>query len=157
MRSAPAGDPVRDGCIVASVPRANEPGEPFLLSPLLWTGGPLLLSCPSTVLPPVLRVLVPIPFARIQKCDRIGEPSPSCLFESSVRPRQTRVLTRNVSDSTGEALQPWTAGSLDEAWRYLERERRIELWMEGRAWGVTSHQDDPSIIRSLTHPPRGLG
>jgi hypothetical protein len=46
-----------------------------------------------------------------------------------------RVRTRNISDTTGEALDPWVASSLEEAWTFLKRERYIELWLEGRRLG----------------------
>lgn len=45
------------------------------------------------------------------------------------------VRTRNVSVTTGEPLEPWTATSLEEAWEFLKRERGIELWLEGRRLG----------------------
>src|SRR5690606_17127665 len=32
-------------------------------------------------------------------------------------------------------LEPWPAGSLEEAWTFLKRERGIELWLEGRRVG----------------------
>jgi starch-binding outer membrane protein, SusD/RagB family len=62
------------------------------------------------------------------------------------------VRTRNVSDSSGEALQPWTAGSLEEAWRYLKRERRIELWMEGRSWGDMRRWEDTGTPGAIDWP-----
>jgi hypothetical protein len=46
-----------------------------------------------------------------------------------------QVRTRNVSDHTGEPLEPWQASSLEEAWTFLKRERYIELWLEGRRMG----------------------
>ena len=46
-----------------------------------------------------------------------------------------RVRTRNISDTTEEALDPWVASSLEEAWTYLKRERYIEFWLEGRRLG----------------------
>ena len=46
-----------------------------------------------------------------------------------------RVRTRNISDTTGEALDPWGAMSTEEAWTSLKRERYIELWLEGRRLG----------------------
>lgn len=42
------------------------------------------------------------------------------------------VRTRNVSETTGVALDPWPASSAEEAWTRLRRERGIELWLEGR-------------------------
>ena len=45
------------------------------------------------------------------------------------------VRTRNVSDNDGQPLEPWVASSAAEAWEYLKRERRIELWLEGRSAG----------------------
>ena len=55
-----------------------------------------------------------------------------------------KVRTRNLSDLDGEALDPWTATSLDEAWTFLKRERYVELWLEGhrladeRRWAATN-------------------
>ena len=46
-----------------------------------------------------------------------------------------RVRTRNISDTTGEPLDPWVAMSMEEAWTFLKRERYIELWLEGRRLG----------------------
>jgi hypothetical protein len=43
-----------------------------------------------------------------------------------------QVRTRNISDVTGQPLEPWQANSLEEAWTFLKRERLIELWLEGR-------------------------
>ena len=40
--------------------------------------------------------------------------------------------TSQISDLTGEPLEPWPASSLDEAWTRLKRERGIELWLEAR-------------------------
>jgi hypothetical protein len=42
------------------------------------------------------------------------------------------VRTRNVSQTTGLPLEPWTAANADEAWTHLRRERGIELWLEAR-------------------------
>ena len=42
------------------------------------------------------------------------------------------VRTRFVSDVTGEALEPWTAATADEAWTALKQERRMELYLDGR-------------------------
>ncbi len=40
--------------------------------------------------------------------------------------------TSQISDLTGEPLEPWPASSLEEAWTRLKRERGIELWLEAR-------------------------
>jgi hypothetical protein len=40
-----------------------------------------------------------------------------------------------ISDSTGEPIELWVAGSLNEAWAFLKRERNIEMWMESRRLG----------------------
>ena len=45
------------------------------------------------------------------------------------------VRTSVVSDKTNEALAPWTATTLEEAWTALKRERMIELWLEARRMG----------------------
>ena len=42
------------------------------------------------------------------------------------------VRTRNVSQTSGLPLEPWTAANADEAWTHLRRERGIELWLEAR-------------------------
>jgi len=43
------------------------------------------------------------------------------------------VRTSHLSDIDGLALDPWPATTdADEAWTYLMRERRIELWIEAR-------------------------
>lgn len=52
------------------------------------------------------------------------------------------VRTASAADVTDEdgyvapgstPLEPWTATTEEEAWTYLKRERRIEMWLEGRA------------------------
>jgi hypothetical protein len=43
------------------------------------------------------------------------------------------VRTRNVSDIDSTPLPALTAASAEEAWEHLKRERRLELWMEGRS------------------------
>jgi hypothetical protein len=43
------------------------------------------------------------------------------------------VHTRNISDKDGNPLAPLTAASADEAWTHVKRQRRIELWLEGRS------------------------
>lgn len=40
-----------------------------------------------------------------------------------------------ISDHTGEAMAAWDAGSAEEAWTHLKRERGIELFLEGRRLG----------------------
>lgn len=42
---------------------------------------------------------------------------------------------RYVSDTTGKPLEAYVATSLNDAWKYLKRERGIELWLEGRRLG----------------------
>jgi hypothetical protein len=37
-----------------------------------------------------------------------------------------------ISDLTGEPLEPWEASNATEAWTHLRRERGIELWLEAR-------------------------
>lgn len=54
------------------------------------------------------------------------------------------------SDHTGEPLEPWTPQSADEAWAALQRERGIELWLEGRRLG------DIRRWRALGRPDGGL-
>ncbi len=43
------------------------------------------------------------------------------------------VRTRNISDNDGNPLPPLTAASADDVWTHLKAERRVELWLEGRA------------------------
>lgn len=43
-----------------------------------------------------------------------------------------RVRTRNISETTGDPLEPRQASNLEEAWTWLKRERYVELWLEGR-------------------------
>lgn len=52
------------------------------------------------------------------------------------------VRTSNLADVTDAdgyvsegttPLEPWTATTAEEAWTYLKRERRIQMWLEGRA------------------------
>jgi starch-binding outer membrane protein, SusD/RagB family len=40
-----------------------------------------------------------------------------------------------VSDKTGQPVAPWVAGSINDAWTFLKRERNIEMWMEARRLG----------------------
>ena len=44
-----------------------------------------------------------------------------------------RVHTRNISDNDDLPLPALTAANATEAWTHLKRERRIELWLEGRS------------------------
>lgn len=62
------------------------------------------------------------------------------------------VRTRNVSVVTGEPLEPWGAGSLEEAWRYLKRERGIEMWLEGRRLGDMRRWDAADRPGALDWP-----
>ena len=45
------------------------------------------------------------------------------------------VRTTNVSDLDDSPLPPAVAADVTEAWALLKRERRIELWGEGRRFG----------------------
>ena len=63
-----------------------------------------------------------------------------------------KVRTRNVSLTTGKPLAPWTAGSIDEAWTYLKRERMIELWLEGRRLGDQRRWDAAKRPGSIDLP-----
>jgi starch-binding outer membrane protein, SusD/RagB family len=53
-----------------------------------------------------------------------------------------QVRTRNVSTTTGQPLEPWTANSLTEAWAFLKRERYLELWLQGRRFGDLRRWED---------------
>jgi hypothetical protein len=54
------------------------------------------------------------------------------------------VRTRNISDNDDLPLPALTAADATETWTHLKRERRVELWLEGRAapderrWATTS-------------------
>lgn len=56
-----------------------------------------------------------------------------------------------TSDLTGVALEPWTAGSEEEAWTRLKHERAIELWLEARRlgdlrrWEAAGTPGDPGL------------
>jgi starch-binding outer membrane protein, SusD/RagB family len=63
-----------------------------------------------------------------------------------------RVRTRNVSNTTGQALSPWTAGSIEEGWTFLKRERGIELWLEGRRLGDQRRWIDQNRPGSIDLP-----
>ncbi|MBI4521483.1 MAG: RagB/SusD family nutrient uptake outer membrane protein [Gemmatimonadetes bacterium] len=62
------------------------------------------------------------------------------------------VRTKNVSDKTKQALQAWTATSAVEAWRFLKRERGIELWLEGRRFGDLRRWEDAKAPGTLDWP-----
>jgi hypothetical protein len=46
-----------------------------------------------------------------------------------------QVHTSYLSRTTGQPLAPWTAGTVDQTWAALKRERSLELWLESRHWG----------------------
>lgn len=68
------------------------------------------------------------------------------------------VRTRNVSETTGEALDPWPAGDADEAWTRLRRERGIELWLEARRlndmrrWEETNAPGEMHPLEDASNP-----
>ncbi len=62
------------------------------------------------------------------------------------------VRTRNVSDVTGDPLEPWQATTLEEAWTALKRERGIELWLEGRRLGDQRRWQEQSAPGDLGLP-----
>lgn len=62
------------------------------------------------------------------------------------------VRTSYVSDGTGQPLGPWTATSLEDAWRYLKRERGIELWLEGRRLGDMRRWEEQNTPGDLELP-----
>src|SRR5690606_37925997 len=63
-----------------------------------------------------------------------------------------QVRTRNVSETTGSSLEPWDAGSLEEAWTFLKRERGIDLWLEGRRLGDLRRWEDNGTPGMLDWP-----
>ena len=62
------------------------------------------------------------------------------------------VRTRNVSDNDGQPLAGVTAADATEAWTHLKRERRIELWLEGRAAPDERRWDDAGAPGTLDIP-----
>lgn len=71
-----------------------------------------------------------------------------------------QIRTSVISQSTGEPLAAWQASTIEEAWIALEKERRIELWLEGkrlpdiRRWTAdgTPGQLEDMTGRSLCFP-----
>lgn len=57
-----------------------------------------------------------------------------------------------VSDETGDPLEPWDAGSLEEAWSMLKRERFIEFWLEGRRFGDMRRWEDTGTPGAIDWP-----
>jgi len=62
------------------------------------------------------------------------------------------VRTRLISDSTGAPLEPWAAGSAEEAWKFLKRERFIELWLQARRLGDIRRWEDNGTPGELDFP-----
>ncbi len=62
------------------------------------------------------------------------------------------VRTRNVSDNDGLPLAAVAAADATEAWTHLKRERRIELWLEGRAAPDERRWNDTSAPGALDIP-----
>jgi hypothetical protein len=62
------------------------------------------------------------------------------------------VRTRNVSDNDDLPLQALTAADATEAWTHLKRERRIELWLEGRSAGDERRWADTNAPGTLDIP-----
>jgi hypothetical protein len=62
------------------------------------------------------------------------------------------VRTSYTSTTTGSALEPWTAASLNDAWTLLKRERGIELWLEGRRLGDLRRWDAQAAPGDLELP-----
>jgi len=62
------------------------------------------------------------------------------------------VHTRNVSDNDGMPLPDLVAANATEAWTHLKRERRIELWLEGRAAPDERRWDDTAAPGTLDIP-----
>jgi len=62
------------------------------------------------------------------------------------------VHTRNISDNDSNPLPALTAASATEAWTELKRERRIELWLEGRSAADERRWDDLSTPGTLDIP-----
>lgn len=63
------------------------------------------------------------------------------------------VRTRNISDLDGVTpLAALTAANATEAWTHLKRERRIELWLEGRSAPDERRWDESSAPGTLDIP-----
>jgi hypothetical protein len=62
------------------------------------------------------------------------------------------VHTRNLSDNDGLPLPALTAADATEAWTHLKRERRIELWLEGRSAGDERRWADTNAPGTLDIP-----
>jgi hypothetical protein len=62
------------------------------------------------------------------------------------------VHTRNISDNDALPLPALTAASDTEAWTHLKRERRIELWLEGRSAGDERRWTDTNAPGTLDIP-----
>jgi hypothetical protein len=60
--------------------------------------------------------------------------------------------TSTVSRTTNQALQPWTAANITQAWTFLKRERGIELWLEGRRLGDIRRWEAASTPGTLDWP-----
>ncbi|MDZ7779193.1 MAG: RagB/SusD family nutrient uptake outer membrane protein [Gemmatimonadota bacterium] len=67
--------------------------------------------------------------------------------------------TSQISDTTGEPLEPWSASSLEEAWTRFKRERGIELWLEARRLNDLRRWDaagTPGDLHPLEDPASGV-
>lgn len=62
------------------------------------------------------------------------------------------VRTRNISDNDSNPLPAVTAANATEAWTLLKRERRIEMWLEGRAAPDERRWDDSNAPGTLDIP-----
>jgi starch-binding outer membrane protein, SusD/RagB family len=79
-----------------------------------------------------------------------------------------RVRTRNISTTTGKALEPYTATTVADGWTALRKERGIQLWLEGRRmadlrrWkaanrpGALQPLEDPTNPKTYLDSPQSL-
>jgi tetratricopeptide (TPR) repeat protein len=68
---------------------------------------------------------------------------------TKINENRVRYIGRN-----GQALTPWSANNLDDAWTYLMRERGIELWLEARRF-ADMRRWEPLIIQYGTYAADG--
>lgn len=66
-----------------------------------------------------------------------------------------KLRTSVISTTTKQALKPWTATNLEEAWTAFKREHGIELWLEGRRMAAMRRWEEdqrPGALHPLEIP-----